>query len=64
MNGLILTNRGHRLWTDHARAVRYAEVRHMMYGTRQRVVGELYGGAWVWRVLRAADPRPAGEPCS
>lgn len=58
-----VTPAGHVLWRDHLDAVRYAQVRHMLYGTRQHVTGELVLGQWFWRVTRARAVEVA-EPCS
>lgn len=51
------------LWREHPDAVSYALARHTIYGTRQRVTGELVLGVWFWRVVKA-NPREVSEPCS
>ena len=59
----VTTPAGHWLWRSHATAVLYAEARWLLYGTPQRVTGELYQGRWCWRVTKARR-REVSEPCS
>lgn len=58
----MVTPSGHRLWGDHGDALRFAEARAVLYGTRQRVTGELVLGRWFWRACKAQARVP--EPCS
>jgi hypothetical protein len=58
----IITERGQTLWEDMAGAIRYAEARFTLYGTRQQCRLVPYQGQRMWHV-RAALPRLA-EPCS
>lgn len=59
----VTTPGGHMLWRNHGDAVRYAEARALLYGTRQRVTGEPVLGVWFWRASKA-HTRPVVEPCS
>lgn len=63
LGACVRTETGHRLWASHAVAVKYAEARHTLYGTRQHVGGELYQGRWLWRVTKA-KAKAVAEPCS
>jgi len=55
---------GHMLWRSYQDAWRYAEARHLLYGTRQRVSGELVLGVWFWRASKARRQHKVAEPCS
>jgi len=59
----VRTEGGHLLWASRDVAVKYAEARYTLYGTRQHVAGELYQGRWLWRVTKA-KARTVAEPCS
>lgn len=53
----------HMLWAEWEDAVRFAEARHIIYKTQQRVQGELVLGRWFWRVSKAPAAQVA-ESCS
>ena len=62
MLGERIREGGHLLWAEWEDAVRFAEARHTLFKTRQRVTGELVLGRWFWRTSKALER--VQEPCS
>lgn len=62
--GVRVTDSGHVLWRDLADAYRYAELRSMVYGGRQRVRVEVVLGVRFWRVTKSCRQVEVAEPCS